>query len=438
MGKEFVSHLKSQGTVQKLTVHDTPAHNGVAERRNRTILECVQALLHASGLPRFLWGEAAHHVVWLMNRVSTKAVEGKTPHEAVFGVKPNLKDLREWGEKVLIRVEDGNKLGGRVHEGRWIGMDTQSKGARIYWPNKQTVTVERNVNYIPLVTSASRNEGEEDTPSVPQPDAPIPPPPLLEPYPPVPPPAEEVVEAHAKRIRKPSQRVADILEGRAESSPRRSERLLARGIQMPTKEAERVDIPNVEGEQGVGEADLAEQFDGYALSAEISNAEGLEPLTLAEAKRCADWPLWEKAIKEELDLLKNTGTWELTERPPNVNIVGSKWVFQAKKDANRNVIRYKARLVAQGFSQVPGVDYFDTFAPVARLASIHSALAIAADLDMELHQIDIKGAYLNGELTSQERIYMRQAPGYAEPGSPPLVCRLKKTLYGLKQSGRRW
>jgi len=81
-------------------------------------------------------------------------------------------------------------------------------------------------------------------------------------------------------------------------------------------------------------------------------------------------------------------------------------VFQAKKDAAGNIIHYKACLVVQGFSQVPGVDYFDTFVPVAPLASIHSVLAIAADLDMELHQIDIKGAYLNRQLTSQEHIYM--------------------------------
>jgi len=87
---------------------------------------------------------------------------------------------------------------------------------------------------------------------------------------------------------------------------------------------------------------------------------------------------------------------------------------------------------------VPGVDYFDTFAPVAKLASIRTILAIAAELDLELHQIDIKGAYLNGELTDEEQIYMRQPPGYEIPGLAQKACHLLKTLYGLKQSGRRW
>jgi len=112
LSNEFTSYLKSQGTERQLTVHDTPQQNGIAERRNRTILERVRALLHASGLPKFLWGEAARHVIWLMNRTSTTSVDGMTPFEAVFGTKPDLSSVREWGDKVYVRVEDGNKLGG--------------------------------------------------------------------------------------------------------------------------------------------------------------------------------------------------------------------------------------------------------------------------------------------------------------------------------------
>jgi len=213
MDAEFSEYLKKRGTEQKLTVHDTPAHNGVAERRNQTILECIQALLHASGLLKNLWGEAARHVVWLMNRTSTKAVEGKTPFEAVFGKKPDLRGVRKWGEKVFIRVEDGNKLGGRVKEGQWLGVDEQSKGVRIYWPDKRSITVERNVYYGPSDSSITQNEGEDDFPVIPQIDAPRPsntpqdppqphvitPPPVPEPTnPPAPPVNEPEPEVHAK------------------------------------------------------------------------------------------------------------------------------------------------------------------------------------------------------------------------------------------------
>ena len=176
-------------------------------------------------------------------------------------------------------------------------------------------------------------------------------------------------------------------------------------------------------------------MEGYAFATITGVSEALEPRMLAEAKRGGDWPLWEEAIKDELATLDRAGTWKLVDAPKGANVVGSKWVFRAKKDAAGNVVRYKARLVAQGFSQIPGIDYFDTFAPVARLTSIRTVLAFAAAENLETGQIDIKGAYLNGELTADETIYMRQPPGYQQG---TMVCQLQKTLYGLKQSGRRW
>ena len=453
MDKSFILYLKSRGTEQRLTVHDTPAQNGVAERRNRTIVERVRALLHASGLPKFLWGEAARHVVWLMNRTSTKAVDGKTPFEAAFGKKPDLKDVREWGETVWVRIEGGTKLGGRVREGRWIGIDEQSKGVRIYWPDKKSVTVERNVYYDK--TSASRPEGEINgiigtkanapiVPTVPStstssPQTAVENPTSATPLQMPPPVSESASEdpPATKRIRKPSQRVADLLEGRGRTSNRPSDPVVTPGIQAPTTVVEEP-TRLLEGEGQAEWMMWANSVEELLMAAETSEVEALEPRTLTEAKRRPDWPLWEKAINEELETLRKAGTWELTNPPPDANIVGSKWVFHAKKDAAGNVIRYKARLVAQGFSQVPGVDYFDTFAPVAKLAAIRSVLAMAAAEDLELHQIDIKGAYLNGELTDREVIFMQQPPGYHAPGSAHLVCRLRKTLYGLKQSGRRW
>jgi hypothetical protein len=98
--------------------------------------------LHASGLPKFLWGEAARHVVWLMNCTLTRAVDGKTPYEAAFGKKPNLRNVRKWGEKVWVRTETGDKLGGCVTEGCWLGVDESSNGFCIYWPDQHTVSVE--------------------------------------------------------------------------------------------------------------------------------------------------------------------------------------------------------------------------------------------------------------------------------------------------------
>ena len=114
LDKGFTLYLKFRGTEQKLTMHDTPSHNSVAEHHNHMIVEQVYALLHASGLPRFLWGEAAHHVVWLMNHTSTKAVDEKTSFEVAFRKKPDLRDIHEWGKTVWVRIKGGNKLGCRI------------------------------------------------------------------------------------------------------------------------------------------------------------------------------------------------------------------------------------------------------------------------------------------------------------------------------------
>ena len=161
LGKEFTAYLKSKGTVQKLTVHHTPQHNGVAEHRNRTIVEPVRALLHASGLPKNLWGEAMRHIIWLMNCTLTKAVQGKMPYEAVLSVKPNLSGIHEWGKKCWICVKKGNKLGSHVHEGCWVGVDDESKGTWIYWRDTKTVTVECNVYFDPTSVSVDHLEGED-------------------------------------------------------------------------------------------------------------------------------------------------------------------------------------------------------------------------------------------------------------------------------------
>jgi hypothetical protein len=139
-----------------------------------------------------------------------------------------------------------------------------------------------------------------------------------------------------------------------------------------------------------------------------------------------------------LATLEAAGTWVLEEPPPGANIIGFKWVFKAKKDAVGIIAQFKACLVAQGFSQINGVDYDDTYAPVARLPSSRAIIAMANRLSLELHQVDIKGAYLNGELNNNEVLYMHHPPGYKPRDARAHVLRLRKTLYGLKQSGQRW
>jgi hypothetical protein len=155
-----------------------------------------------------------------------------------------------------------------------------------------------------------------------------------------------------------------------------------------------------------------------------------EPQTLEEAMASAAADLWKQAM--DASLLANC-TWELSDVPTGVKPIPCKWVFKIKRDAKGNIERYKARLVAKGYKQVAGVDFDEVYAPVSKHHTLRLLLAVVAKLDLELHQLDIKTAFLNGEL--EEDIYMVQPPGY-DSGDKSVACHLKKALYGLRQAPR--
>jgi hypothetical protein len=157
-----------------------------------------------------------------------------------------------------------------------------------------------------------------------------------------------------------------------------------------------------------------------------------EPANASEALKHSDAALWRAAMDDEMKSIVANHTWELVEMPADHNLVSCKWVFKVKQAADGSVACYKARLVARGFSQAHGLDYNETYAPVAKFNSIRVILALAAVHDLEVHQMDVKTAFLNGDLV--EEIYMEQPPCFVEAGKEGLVCHLCKALYGLKQS----
>ena len=135
LGKEFSSYLQSQGTEQKLTVHNTPEYNGVSEHLNRMLLEWTRALLHLSKLPKNLWGEAITHAVWLKNRTATRALPNReTPYKMLYNKKPKLKGLYEWGKQVWVHASEGTKLDGRSKVGSGLDMTKQVMGTRFIGP----------------------------------------------------------------------------------------------------------------------------------------------------------------------------------------------------------------------------------------------------------------------------------------------------------------
>jgi hypothetical protein len=158
---------------------------------------------------------------------------------------------------------------------------------------------------------------------------------------------------------------------------------------------------------------------------------GRDPVTFEEAMRSSEAGEWMEVCQYEIDTLAKNGTWVLVDLLPGRKAVKSKWVFKLKSDG-----RYCARLVAKGFMQIPGIDFDETFSPVARFESLHMLLALAVLEDWHIHQMDVKSAFLNSKL--EEEIYMEQPKGFIVAGQEAQVCRLLKALYSLKQASCTW
>ena len=141
-------------------------------------------------------------------------------------------------------------------------------------------------------------------------------------------------------------------------------------------------------------------------------------------------------MHEELNQFVRNNVWELAPRPKNVHVIGTKWIFKTKTDEDGEKIQNKSRLVAQGYTQVEGVDFDEPFAPMARLESNRILMSIACTMNFKLYQMDVKCAFLNGYLN--EEVLVEQPKGFEDPHFPDHVLRLKKALYGLKQASRAW
>jgi hypothetical protein len=168
----------------------------------------------------------------------------------------------------------------------------------------------------------------------------------------------------------------------------------------------------------------------------IASEDIVEPTTVSEALCGPNAERWHEAMQQEMDSLQEHDVWELTELSKDRKAVGCKWVFKVKHNADASVERNKARLFAQRFSQTYGVDYDETFSPVARFESIRTVIALSVQRGLKLHQLDVTAAFLNGEL--EDEVYMKQPEGFEVKGKEYLVCKLNKSLYGLKQSSRCW
>ncbi|KAK1644404.1 hypothetical protein QYE76_062209, partial [Lolium multiflorum] len=174
----------------------------------------------------------------------------------------------------------------------------------------------------------------------------------------------------------------------------------------------------------------------HCLNVMIVDNNDEDPATYEEAMMSPDSNKWQEAMKSEMGSMYDNKVWTLVDLPDSRKAVENKWIFKRKTDADGNITVYKARLVAKGFRQIQGVDYDETFSPVAKLKSVRILLAIATFFDYEIWQMDVKTAFLNGDI--EEELYMVQPKGFVDPKNADKVCKLQRSIYGLKQASRSW
>jgi hypothetical protein len=180
-------------------------------------------------------------------------------------------------------------------------------------------------------------------------------------------------------------------------------------------------------------ADISDEDDNLDSRPEFAFTLGDEndPKSIREAMESPEADKWKKAMEVEINQLDNLHTWELVDSPHDANITNSSFTFHQKHNQKGGIASYKACFVRKGYSQVYGIDYYETFAPSVRMSSLQIVLTYAAKENWEIHQVDIKGAYLNANLP--ETVYIKPPPNYLKPGDEGKVCHLLKGLYGIKQ-----
>ncbi|KAH9783645.1 hypothetical protein KPL71_009401 [Citrus sinensis] len=421
-GGEYMSttiqqFLKSQGSVHQTTCVGTPQQNGVAERKNRHLLEVVRASLIQAHMPLSYWGEALASAAYLINRTPSSSLGFQTPFQVLNDaiMSPNVPNLppHVFGCVAFVHLPQQDKLSPRALRCVFVGYALHQKGYRYYHPPSRKIYITMDVVFhedIMYYLSESEFQGEYN---------------------------EEEIHTFTYLPPEESQSSIEIVNlqdtGKAngdDSQAEICEDTFGEHNNSDTTAIENEsheEIPNQSSAEDVPTTKSNQSFVNQLSAVSIPNSvqEALKDLK------------WKAAMNDEMRSLQKNQTWELVDLPPGKKPVGCRWIYTIKYKADGSIERYKARIVAKGYTQTYGIDYTDTFAPVAKINTIRILLSLAVNLDWPVQQFDVKNAFLHGDLS--EEIYMDLPPGCSGPERlNQKVCKLKKSLYGLKQSPRAW
>uniref|UniRef100_H3H8A1 Integrase catalytic domain-containing protein n=1 Tax=Phytophthora ramorum TaxID=164328 RepID=H3H8A1_PHYRM len=391
-----------RGIVQKFTPPYTPQLNGVAERMNRTLVECARCMLEHAGLPKTYWGEAVVTATFLRNRCPTRAVShDKSPHQVWTGKKPLLANLKVFGCHAYVHVPKAKrtKFDARSVRCRFLGYSEHEKAYRFEELESSRVLVSRDAQFMEDVFDSGRRDYHQREVVVIQ--------------------DEETTDQDSSQSDED-----DNEEEEEEKEAARDEDFGPGNKRHPrTQSLEEVtEVPSAKRyasqsrHHTLDEMSAAAQESQDFEAAYVVNSVGEMPTTFKSAMESSDAVKWKEACDSECDSLLKNDTWDVVPLPKGRKAIGCRWVFRVKENQAGEIERFKARLVAKGFSQKYGIDYDETFAPVAKFTSIRIVLSLAAKYGLKLHQMDVKTAFLNGVL--DEDIYMAQPDGYVDEDHP--------------------
>lgn len=431
-GNEFQSLMRERGIRHETSSPYSPHQNGTAERQWRTIFEMGRCLLLEKGLPKTLWPYAVQTAAHIRNRCFNDRTQN-TPYFLLTGKKPDLSKMWVFGSDCYAYRHDHSKLDSRSDKGIFVGYSRNSPAYLVYHPQTRKVSKHRLVKFITKSSVEQETQTDDDDYEIPR-------------Y------TEKICDIKNKNEK--SQSEGQVIDANNEVTNTGDKDKSKENDHTETKMNE-----NDENTAGTSTETYQERHysererrapkyleDYVTCSKDKMTNVGVDscyravfglPQTYREAIMSPEASRWEQAMKEEMSSLKENDTFELVTLPKDKNTVGGRWVYALKENADTGKI-FKARYVAKGYKQTEGIDYHETFAPTANLTSVRALMQIAVQNDFSVHQMDVKTAYLHAPI--DEEIYLDQPEGFEELSKTggKLVCKLRKSLYGLKQSGRNW
>ncbi|KAI3764159.1 hypothetical protein L2E82_14162 [Cichorium intybus] len=438
-GREFDNQTFHQFCSQKgiqfrFSCPYTSPQNGKAERKIRSINNILRTLLMHSKVPSYFWHHALQHATYLLNILPSKLLHNLTPTHLLYNLQPTYTHLRTFGCLCypLNPSSTIHKLQSRSQPCVFLGHPTNHRGYKCFDTKTKTIFISRHVIFDETIFPFSKISYPKNSSSMPISSDPNP---LIW--------SEHTPQETSEPSSIPSTTEVPVSNPPPQSSLLRYSRR-SRPIPdtqptaatppsplQPTAPSNTPDIPPTRTIHTRSMSGITKPKQHYSFHTSVS----ISPLPRNPLDALKN-PDWNSAMTDEFRALIDNNTWELVPRTSHMNIVRSMWIFCHKTKADGSLERYKARLVCDGRSQKEGIDCGETFSPVVKPATIRTVLSIALSKEWQIHQLDVKNAFLHGHL--HETVYMHQPPGFRDRTYPNHVCLLKKSLYGLKQAPRAW